>query len=506
MLVYLDTLAAILVSFFLYRVVNLWRAKPLPFPPGPPGLPVLGNMFDMPKEKDWMVFSEWGNLYGGVISLRIFGMTFVIINSAEAAMDILEKQNSRTSDRPIVPMASDLVGWRNTTGFMPYGESMRNHRRLQHQLLGTPAACKAFHAHAELETHRFLKRLLTNSDGFKEHIRKTTASIILRISHGYEVSEDNDPFVDLAEEAVQQLTQATNPAAFFVNIIPALRYVPEWFPGAGFKKTAKEWAATLNDLAERPFAYVKSQMAAGMDIPSYTSKLLDTDRPLTTEEETDIKWSASSLYGAGVDTTYAIIYTFFKVMILYPEIQAKAQAELDTVVGNQRLPSMDDRAHLPYLNAILLELYRWHIVLPTAIPHLSTEDLVYDSYLIPKNSIIFPNVWEMTHDPRIYEDPATFKPERFLQPEPERDPRQFMFGFGRRVCAGRHLADVSIFLACAMVLSVFDIMKYYDKDGRTVEPDTEVTSGIASYPSDFKCTIVPRSANAIASIQAELAC
>jgi len=69
-------------------------------------------------------------------------------------------------------MASDLVGWRNTTGFMPYGESMRNHRRLQHQLLGTPAACKAFHAHAELETHRFLKRLLTNSDRFKEHIRK----------------------------------------------------------------------------------------------------------------------------------------------------------------------------------------------------------------------------------------------------------------------------------------------------------------------------------------------
>jgi len=85
----------------------------------------------------------------------------------------------------------------------------------------------------------------------------------------------------------------------------------------------------------------------------------------------------------------------------------------------------------------------------------------------------------MTHDPRIYEDPSTFKPERFLQPEPERDPRQFMFGFGRRVCAGRHLADVSIFLACAMVLSVFDIMKYYDKDGKTVEPDTEVTSGIA---------------------------
>jgi len=76
--------------------------------------------------------------------------------------------------------------------------------------------------------------------------------------------------------------------------------------------------------------------------------------------------------------TYAIIYTFFKVMILYPEVQAKAQAELDTVVGNQRLPSTDDRAHLPYLNAILLELYRWHIVLPTGTSYAG--HLMFISY------------------------------------------------------------------------------------------------------------------------------
>jgi hypothetical protein len=103
-------------------------------------------------------------------------MTFIIINSAQTAVDILEKQNSKTSDRPLVPMASDLVGWRNTTGFMPYGETLRNHRRLQHQLLGTPAAVKVFHRHIEVEMHRFLKHLLMDEsrdgEGFKAHIRK----------------------------------------------------------------------------------------------------------------------------------------------------------------------------------------------------------------------------------------------------------------------------------------------------------------------------------------------
>ncbi|KAF5372608.1 hypothetical protein D9758_005196 [Tetrapyrgos nigripes] len=510
---YLDAFAAALAIFLLFLFVFSWRSKnSLPYPPGPKGLPIVGNLFDMPKEKDWITYAKWGDLYGGLISLRVFGMTFIIINSAEVAVDILEKQNSKTSDRPIVPMASDLVGWRNATGFMPYGETLRNHRRLQHQLLGTPNAVKAFHAHVELETHRFLKRLLENGEGFKGHIRKTAGAIILRISHGYEVREEQDPFVDLAEEAVEDLTQTTSPAAFFVNVIPALRHVPEWFPGAGFQKTARKMRKTLNDLADKPLEYVRSQMAAGTAIPSYTSKLLEQEselgRTLSEEEKNDIKWSASSLYAAGVDTTYAILHVFFKVMLLYPHVQAKAKAEIDAVVGNGRLPTMEDRERLPYVNAILLELYRWHIVLPTLIPHLSTDDLIYDGHFIPKGAFILPNVWKMTHDPTIYDDPMTFRPERFIATKdksPQKDPRQFMFGFGRRICGGRHLADVSIFLACAMVLSVFDITKSHDKDGKILEPDTEVTSGIASYSSDFKCTVRARSENAVALVQAELA-
>ncbi|THU92618.1 hypothetical protein K435DRAFT_671823, partial [Dendrothele bispora CBS 962.96] len=93
------------------------------------------------------------------------------------------------------------------------------------------------------------------------------------------------------------------------------------------------------------------------------------------------------------------------------------------------------------------------------IPHRSTKDMIYNNYFIPKGSIILPRVWyhifhpsqnppvELTHDPTIYHSAMTFKPKRFTQTEPERDPCQFMLGFGRRICAGRHLADVSIFLA-----------------------------------------------------------
>jgi cytochrome P450 len=89
-----------------------------------------------------------------------------------------------------------------------------------------------------------------------------------------------------------------------------------------------------------------------------------------------------------------VIQFFFLYMTLYPEIQAKAQAEIDTIIGHDRLPTVSDREHLPYVQALLLEVYRYGIVLPQALPHtLTSGDDRYDGYFIPKGSIVIPHVW-----------------------------------------------------------------------------------------------------------------
>jgi len=383
---------------------------------------------------------------------------------------------------------------------VPYGERFRNYRRLAHELFGNAVRMKSFHPVEELETHRFLKRLLSKPAGFSDHIRKTAGAIILRISHGYEVGEGEDAFVTLADKATEQFGLSTAPG-FLVNLVPFLQHIPDWFPGASFKKTAKEWAATLNEMVDLPYNYVKKQVAAGTAEPSYVASLVE-GKTLTSEQEFEIKWSSASLYSGGADTTVAAIYSFFKAMALYPEVQARAQAEIDAVVGNDRLPCFADREHLPYIQALTLEALRWHSVVPNGVPHRVTEDNIFNGYFIPKGALVMANLWFMNHDPEVYRNPMTFNPDRFLGPNPEVDPRDACFGFERRICPGRVLADASVFISCAMAISVFNISKY-SEDGVIIEPDVEQNNGTISHPTSFKCTISPRSDKAVALIQAD---
>ncbi|KAF9453375.1 cytochrome P450 [Macrolepiota fuliginosa MF-IS2] len=473
-----------------------------PLPPGPKKLPLLGNLFDMPNHKEWLTFAAWGEKWGDLVSVSVFGQHMVIVNSAQLAMEMLDKKGSIYSDRPVIQMGGEMVGWRNTLVLLPYGERFRSYRKLFHQLIGSNASMSQFYPVEEAETHAFLKRLLSMPQDLAGHVRRTAGAIILRISHGYEVKEGIDPFVKLADLATEQFSLSTTPGGFLVNLVPALNRLPDWFPGTGFKETAREWANTLDNMIEQPYQYVKDQLSLGTAELSFTARLLE-EPGLTPEKEFDIKWTAGSLYSGGADTTVSAIYAFFKAMALHPEVVATVQAEIDSVVGPDRLPSFADRNDLPFVNALVLEVLRWHSVTPTGIPHVVTEDNIHDGYLIPKGSLIIANVWKMLHDPRMYSDPMKFNPERFLGPNPEPDPRQVCFGFGRRICPGRVLADASIFITCAMTLAVFDISKYME-DGKFVEPVVDQTTGTISHPTAFQCSIKPRSHKALALINAEL--
>lgn len=491
-----------LAALALFILKQIFSKKPVaPSPPGPPPKPLLGNLLDMPSQKEWLTFAEWGRKWGGIVSVSIFGQQLVILNSYKQAIEMLDKKSSIYSDRPIMPMGGELVGWKNTLVLIPYGDRFRNYRKMFHQLIGTHNAMSNFHHIEEMETHRFLKRILAKPEEVAAHVRKTAGAIILRISHGYEVKETTDPFVTLADEATEQFSRSTAPGGFLVNLIPALKHVPEWFPGASFQTTAKSWAKTLADTVEKPFQFAKGQIAEGTAEASFVSKLLEEPN-VTPETELDIKWSAASLYTGGADTTVSSNYALFLALTLHPEAAAKAQAEVDAVVGNDRLPSFADRESLPYTNALALEVLRWHCVTPTGVPHRVMEDNIHDGYLITKGALVITNIWQMLHDPEVYSDPMTFRPERFLGPKAEPDPRTICFGFGRRICPGKVLADASVFICCAMVLSVFNVTKY-SENGRIIEPVVDQTTGTISHPKPFKCSIRPRSEKAISLINSD---
>jgi len=280
-----------------------------------------------------------------------------------------------------------------------------------------------------------------------------------------------------------------------VEFMPLLRFVPDWFPGAGFKRVAQDAKPRLGRIESEPFKWAEKNIETGNYIESFTSKFLRPESGTFPDdgEKDIIKWVAGGLYLGGADTTVSILTTFFYVMALHPEIQERAQVEIDQIACG-RLPTLDDYNSMPYMRAILRETVRWGPVAPIGLPHRVIRDDIYDNYWIPKGATVIANIWAITHDEEVYPDPSKFDPDRHLGDHPQADPFQFTFGFGRRVCPGAHFAELQMFLNMASILASFKLMKPLDDDGHEYEPSTEFQSTAATiHLKPFPCRIIPRS-------------
>ncbi|EJF60322.1 cytochrome P450, partial [Dichomitus squalens LYAD-421 SS1] len=278
-----------------------------------------------------------------------------------------------------------------------------------------------------------------------------------------------------------------------------VRYLPSWLPGLGFKKQALQWRKDLDDLASIPFNAVKAALAAEDAPDSYVASHLrsHTSKPNTDTSEEEIMWSAASLYTGGSDTTIAGLTAFVLLMCLHRDAQKRAQEEIDKVVGSDRLPTFADMADLVYVGACVKETLRYWTVAPLGLPHRAMEDAQYHDYDIPAGSTVLANIWGIMHDETIYSDPFTFKPERFLPKaagglgEPDCVPT--VFGYGRRICPGMHLAESSLWMYAACMLAVLDIAPVRDESGKETPPNAEAGPGIISIPKPFVCDITARS-------------
>jgi len=297
---------------------------------------------------------------------------------------------------------------------------------------------------------------------------------------------------------MKYLAKAGSVGALLMDLIPILKYIPEFMPGADFKKQARIGRKIVENFRERPYLASVEAIASGQAQPSFTPMALgDVDENSDTDHQQEvIKDVAGMIFAGGADTTVSAMHTFFLAMICFPEVQMKAQAELDRVVSG-RLPDFGDVPDLPYLSALVKEVIRWQPVFPYGIPHRSTEDDVYKGYHIPNGSFMIANAWAMLHNEDDYPDPSAFKPERFIkdgQLNPNiRDPALMAFGFGRRICPGSHMATSTLWIAAASILTTFNVSKCVDKDGRVIEPSREYLSALISHPLPFECIIKPRS-------------
>ncbi|KAL8874028.1 MAG: hypothetical protein Q9174_000594 [Haloplaca sp. 1 TL-2023] len=484
-------------------------------PPGPKPLPIIGNVLDLPP-KGVPEFQHWfkhKDTYGLVSSITVMGQTLVVFHDKEAAQAVLGKKAQKTSARPQLNFAS-LCGFENFLITHQYDDKYRKHRKMVHQEIGTKGLSAAFRPIQDTEALQFVLQTFNNPDNMMVYLKTLAAAIILKIMYGYSIERNGaDPLVELIEHAMDNLSLAFVPLSWAVDAVPGIKYLPDWFPGTSYRKTALEFKAVNEAAAELPYSFVKRQLALNAHRPSYVSDLLlqtktssENNVELTPADEEAIKWTAVSLYAAGSDSTVAIMQSVILAFLMFPEVVQKAQDELDRVVGNNRLPSFDDRKDLPYIDGIVKEAWRWNPVGPMGLAHKSEEDICYGEYLIPKGAILLPNLWWFLNNPKDYSDPSTFKPERYMAPLNETDPSDLAFGYGRRSCAGRFFADASVYITVAQMLAVFSFRKAKDMQGNEVPVKLEAAPGMVNRPKPYGFKIEPRSphhADLLRRIEAE---
>ncbi|KAJ6467947.1 cytochrome P450 [Mycena vitilis] len=418
----------------------------------------------------------------------------------EAAKELLDRRSLIYSDRAQSPMLNELMGWD-----FGMGERWRAHRKLLHEAFNI-GAVQQFRPQKLAATHELLRRILCNPHNLMDHFRHMAGALTMDVTYGIAVRDADDPYIRIAKDAMHAMSLASIPGAFLVESIPALQHIPDWFPGAGFKRKAKEWRKVTRDLLDVPFTDAKRNIAMGAASTSFTSLHLRAlnDSLSSQKLEAVVQSAAANMYAAGADTTGAALGTFVLAMLANPEAQRKGQAEVDLVIGAGNLPDFADEGSLPYVAAIVKEVLRWKVVTPIGVPHYIAVEDEYRGYRIPPSTVIA-NTWAILHDEDMYPDPHSFKPERFLLNgklnTAIRDPETVAFGFGRRICPGRHMATSSLWITIASILSTFDIIMAVDKDGTVVEPTYEYSLGLISEPLPFECSIRPRSPQAVEAIQ-----
>ncbi|KAI0647953.1 cytochrome P450 [Trametes meyenii] len=453
-------------------------------PPSPPGHWLFGNA--PPAAYAHLHFARLAETYGPVFTLRYGSRRVCIITRHEAATDIMVKQSHHLADRPRMVAAGELLsdGMRVLT--LGAGDRLKKYRTALHAVLQPQSA--ATYEYMQMQNARlFILDLLDNPSEFLNHAKRYAASVIMAITYGKTTPTSySDPEVKQINRGIARLGIATRPGAYLVDAYPFFKYIP------GFASELKRFHGEELALFRGQLQGVRTRLAKNECPPCFATSILERQEEFGLNDD-ELAYLAGAMFGAGSDTTAGVLPIMIMAAARHPELQAKVQAQLDAVVGRERLPTFSDQDRLPEVSAFVQEVYRWRPVTPMGFAHRATKDVVWKGYIIPEGTEVWGCHWAIARDPEVYPDPEAFKPSRWLNEKGKmkEDLKFFNWGFGRRMCPGNHVAERSVFINTALTLWAFEI-----SEDPTRPIDTmAIRDGTLAHPLPFVVRFKPRIAN-----------
>ncbi|KAI1432418.1 cytochrome P450 [Xylaria sp. CBS 124048] len=507
----------VIIVLVLWRLSQIGR-RPRDYPPGPPTLPLIGNLHQIASTNRHLQFQKWAQEYGPIYSLMLGAQVVIVLSSDVVIKELVDKRSSIYSSRPEAYIAQDVISGGLRPLFMRNDSSQSGHiwrvaRKLMYTVLN-PTSAQNYIPYQDLESKAMLLGLLERPDDFVDHIRRYSTSLTTQMTFAHRTIDiDDGTFKEAFDIFDRSSALIASKTSLLLDLVPVLRHIPAFL--VPVKKEAQEIYQQELRLFQNLYFDVRRRVNEKTCQPCVAADLV---RLQETESFSDAlaAYIGGSIFQAGSETTAIILIGFVQAMTLFPDVVKAAQAQLDSVCGD-RLPGLDDAPDLPYINACCKESLRWMPGFLLCVPHAVSQDDVYMDYHIPKGATVILNTWAINHDPKRHPKPEEFNPMRYINDHQsssessnnsdatKRD--HFTFGAGRRKCSGMHIADRSLFLAICRMLWAFDFKKAVDPVTlQEITPDmTDLTDGFVSTPKPFKTSIVPRNPARLQSIKAEWA-
>ncbi|XP_030074571.1 cytochrome P450 2F2 isoform X1 [Microcaecilia unicolor] len=477
-----------------YLALMYWKMlkQKSQLPPGPIPLPFIGNLMQLSTKDIVKSLMKLHEKYGSVYTIYMGPQPSLVLCGYKAVKEALIDQGEDFGARGDYPVFLSYtkghgIAFRN-------GEKWKELRRfalltLRNFGMGKRSIEERIQEEARFLVKEFLKTKESPIDP-NVFLARTVSNVICSILFGRRFDYDDKRLLTIVKSINHNFQIMSNPWGTLYNIYPDIM---DYLPGQHQKifsnfdmiteiilKEIKSHQETLDPSNPRDYIdcfLIKMQQETRAEDPSfYNDSLL---------------MSVQNLLFGGTETVSTTLRYGFLILMKYPEIAEKMQKEIDSVVGRDRSPSLDDRSQMPFIEAVINEIMRFADVIPLSLPHLVSKDISFRGYRIPKGTFVIPLLTSVHYDPSQFKVPQTFHPQNFLDENGcfKKNDALMPFSAGKRICLGESLARMELFLYFTTLLQNFTFQPVVDKEKLDLTP---IGSGLGNVPQQYKCRVVAR--------------
>ncbi|XP_062079327.1 cytochrome P450 71D11-like [Humulus lupulus] len=435
-------------------------------PPGPWGLPLLGNLHQIIGPLPHHSISKLAKKYGPFMYLRLGQIPTIVVSSPEYAKEVMRTHDVVFASRPRTLISQIIAYGCTDIAFAPYGEYWRQLRKICVRELLSPARVQTF-GPARREEYFDVLQVISSKVGsainLTEMVTRSSYRITARVALGKESISDHDEVISIVEEALKAALGFE-----FGEVFPSLSFL-DWSSRPKYEILRKRCSRIMEKIIKEHIK--KNATMSSAEKGSKEEDLLDVllkyhNNNITTNGDVGFTLTTDNIiavildiFTAGSESTALTLDWAMAEMMRNPRVMNKAQNEVREVFG--RNGSVDETSinEMKYLKSIVKEILRLHPTAPLLVPRESREKCEINGYEIPMKTRVLVNIWEIGRDPKYWVEPDSFMPERFLDSSIDFKGNNFEyipFGAGRRICPGISLGTINIELPLALLLYHFD--------------------------------------------------